>query len=269
MLAIVGVGLIGGSFALAARKARLFTEVVGIDRSPEHGAQALAAGIVDRMVDAVPAAASAVLLAVPSDQVASWLERLADHRGLIFDVASVKGPVLQAAGRRPARYVPAHPIAGSEFSGPGAARGDLFAEHLVVLTPDADTDAEAVIQLTRWWQQVGARVEHMSAEAHDQLFALTSHLPHLAAFAYMQLIEARHLPFAAGGFRDFSRIAASDPDMWAPVLRSNAGALLPRLDSLVAELQRMRQAIVADTDTELRGLLTAARDRRREFPVQP
>ena len=267
MLAIVGVGLIGGSFGLAARSAGLFDEIVGVDQKPEHLASAITIGLIDRSTAAVPPEAAAVLLAVPSNAVSGWLERLKDHDGLVFDAASVKAPVVNDPGPRPRRFVPAHPIAGSEQSGPTAARRSLFRDHLVVLTP-ADADSADVSTLKGWWEALGARVRCMAPEAHDELFALTSHLPHLAAFAYMQLIEAEHLAVAAGGFRDFSRIAASDPDMWVPVLRSNQSAVLAALDAYEAELERLRMAIRATDDEPLRALLADARERRRRYPTE-
>lgn len=268
MLAVVGVGLIGGSFALAARSAGLFSSVVGVDTNPVHLAAAQKAGIIDHGATTVPAEAEAVLLAVPSDRVADLLAELADHQGLVFDVASVKAPICSAGGPRPRRFVPAHPIAGAERRGPEAARGGLFADHLVVLTPTAATPEADVERLTGWWQALGARVQCMDAVAHDELFALTSHLPHLAAFAYMQLIEPQHLAYAAGGFRDFSRIAAADPDMWVPILRSNSGAVLAALSDLEAAFAEFRAAILAPEPEALRALLTQARDRRREYPVR-
>lgn len=268
MLAIVGVGLIGGSFALAARAAGLFDRIVGVDTNPVHLAAAQKAGIIDQGAAAVPEAAEAVLLAVPSDRVTGLLEELADHPGLVFDVASVKAPICAAPGPRPTRFVPAHPIAGAERRGPDAARSGLFADHLVVLTPTAATPEADVERLTGWWEALGARVQRMDAAAHDELFALTSHLPHLAAFAYMQLIKAEHLPFAAGGFRDFSRIAAADPDMWVPILRSNQTAILAVLDGLESAFAEFRAAIAAPQPAALRKLLESARDRRLEYPVR-
>jgi prephenate dehydrogenase len=264
-LAVVGLGLIGGSFALGARQAGLFDRIVGIDASAVHGEQALAAGLCDELASAVPPSADAVLVAVPSDAVAQALGALQDHPGLVFDVASVKGGILDGLAARPARYLPAHPIAGSERSGPGAARADLFAEHLVVLTPLADSAAADEALLTGWWQALGARVEHMSPAAHDRLFARTSHLPHLVAFAYMQLIEPEQLAYAAGGFRDFSRIAGADPAMWAPILQLNQRAVLGELAALRAALDQFEAAIGEQNPQALSTLLGAAQQRRQAF----
>ncbi|MEM6709933.1 MAG: prephenate dehydrogenase/arogenate dehydrogenase family protein [Pseudomonadota bacterium] len=267
-LAVVGVGLIGASFARAARAEGLFQSFVGVDRSEDHCQRAVAAGIVDTAVIDVPEDADAVLLATPIDQLPGWLEQLASHPGLVFDVGSTKAPLvarIEAGAPAPARFVPAHPIAGSERSGPDASRVDLFRDRLLVITPTANTAAADVDRLRGWWSAIGARVVTMDAQAHDQTFALTSHLPHLAAFAYMQLIDAEHLSYAAGGFRDFSRIAASDPDMWTPVLRANRTAVLEALGAYEAKLALLRDAIEADDEAALYGLLCAARDRRRQF----
>ncbi|MGA0839622.1 MAG: prephenate dehydrogenase [Pseudomonadales bacterium] len=268
-LAIVGTGLIGGSFALAARARGLFDHITGVDVHPQSAMEALALGIIDAVADAPPADSDAVLLAVPSDQVAAWVEVLAGHPGIVFDSASVKESVLDAVrariGRLPPRFVPAHPIAGSEASGPAAAIASLFQSHPVVLTPEIETDVEAVARVTGWWEGVGARVTRMSAAAHDQMLAVTSHVPHLVAFAYLQTVSPEHMRLAAGGFRDFSRIAASDPSMWAPILTQNGPAVLKALDELEAELRRLRALIAAGNREELVTLIEESRRRRRAF----
>lgn len=264
-LAVVGVGLIGGSFALAARAAGLFDPIVAVDQSPEHCEAALSLGICDAVEPEVPEDADAVLLALPSDRIAGQLAALSAHPGLVFDVSSVKAAVLAQSDRLPERFVPCHPIAGSERSGPSAARKDLFKDHLLVMTPIDRSSAADQATVSSWWQALGARVQTMTPEAHDRLFARTSHLPHLVAFAYMQLIETEQLAFAAGGFRDFSRIAASDPDMWTPILRMNRAALREELAQLQASLTHLGDALDAEDDAPLRALLSAAQARRRAF----
>ncbi len=264
-LAVVGVGLIGGSFALAARKAGLFSSIVGVDQDPEHLAQAQQLGICDAAAETVPSDADAVLVALPSDRVAQSLASLAQHQGLIFDVASVKAVLFEDSPRLPARYVPCHPIAGSERSGPLAANAELFQDHLLVMTPIAQSNSADLATVSGWWQALGARVQTMPAAEHDRLFARTSHLPHLVAFAYMQQIEEAQLAFAAGGFRDFSRIAASDPDMWTPILRMNRKAIRAELQQLQAALTELGEAVDAADEGPLRELLSTARRRRRAF----
>jgi cytidylate kinase len=272
-LAIVGTGLIGGSFALAARQAGWATEIVGIDADASRAAAAVAAGIVDQAASTVPVAADAVLLAVPCNRIADWVIRLADHPGIVFDAGSVKGPIIErvreALGAVPARFVPGHPIAGSERSGPAAAHAGLFDGHETILTPTPGTDPGAVEQVARWWQTLGARVTRMAAAEHDRILALTSHLPHLVAFAYLQRVAPAHLAHAAGGFRDFSRIAASDPAMWAPIFSLNRVAVLAELDGLQGELERIRALIAAGDEAGLAALIDHARTRRRAFQSAP
>lgn len=269
LLTVVGTGLIGGSFALGARTRNLFQTFVGVDPDPDNAEAALKFGIVDEIADEVPAASDAVLIAGPSDSVAGWVTRLADHPGILFDAGSVKGAILNAIseqlGRVPERFVPCHPIAGREVSGPGAANEDLFAERLVVQTPVAGTDPEALEQVAYWWRSLGARVESMDPELHDRTYALTSHLPHLIAFAYMQQIEPSHLNHAGGGFRDFSRIGASDADMWSAIFGLNREAVLAALAGFEEDLARLRKAIEADDEAAVRAFIAKASERRRGY----
>lgn len=269
LLTVVGTGLIGGSFALGARTRNLFQTFVGIDPDPGNAQSALSLGIVDEIADDVPAASDAVLIAAPSDAVAEWVVRLADHPGILFDAGSVKGAILDAIrgqlGEIPERFVPCHPIAGREVSGPGAANEDLFAERLVVQTPVAGTVPEAQEQVAYWWRSLGARVESMDPELHDRVYALTSHLPHLIAFAYMQQIEPAHLDHAGGGFRDFSRIGGSDPDMWSAIFGLNKDAVLAALAGFEADLADLRRAIEADDEEAVRDCIARASERRRGY----
>ena len=268
-LAVVGTGLIGGSFALAARAAGLCTQVIGVEPDVERGREALRLGLVDELAATVPDDADLIVLAVPSDRVAALIAGLHAHAGIVFDVASIKTPIVAAVraakGALPQRYVPCHPIAGSEASGPSAARADLFRGHAVVLTPQAETRPDAVAEVARWWWAVGASVSNMTPEAHDATLAVTSHLPHLIAFAYLQTIEPAHLAYAAGGFRDFSRIAASDPAMWAPIFVQNRAPVLAALDGVERELAHIRRLVETGDQQGLAGLIERARTRRRSF----
>lgn len=264
-LAVVGTGLIGSSFALAARQAGLFDDVVGIDPDRAQGERAVALGIVDRLADGVPAAADAVLLAGPTHTIAPWVERLADHAGIVFDTGSVKGAVLEvlrAGSGVPGRFVPCHPMAGSEKSGPAAADPALFAAAEVIVTPGPECDAAALATVTGWWQACGARVTAMDAATHDRLLAVTSHLPHLLAFAYLHQVTDEHLPHTAGGYRDFTRIGAADADMWAPIFRLNRDALLSALDGMEATLARARDLVQADEPLALVDFIREAGARR-------
>jgi prephenate dehydrogenase len=268
-LVVVGTGLIGSSFALAAREAGIFDEVLGVEPDEARGRRAIAAGIVDHLVPDVPPDADAVLLAVPCDLIPEWVAKLADHPGIVFDAGSVKGGVLDAVlalrGSLPSRFVPCHPIAGSEQSGPDAATPRLFAGQEIIVTPDAATAADAVARVSGWWRATGARVTHMTAAEHDETFAVTSHLPHLVAFAYLQGIDSDQLAHAAGGFRDFTRIGASEPAVWAPIFALNRHAVLAALDALQKDLERVRALIASDDRRALTELLADSRARRRGF----
>jgi prephenate dehydrogenase len=269
-LVIIGTGLIGGSFGLAARRQGLFERVVGIDPDPDRRSEALSLGIVDAVAESVPGDADAVLLAGPSQTIGAWVVRLADHPGVIFDAGSVKGAILaevrEQLGRIPARFVPCHPLAGSEESGPGAADGALFRDASVLLTPVAETDPAACRQVEAWWQRVGARVTRLGADEHDGILARTSHLPHLLAFAYLRLVADGHLVHSAGGFRDFTRIGAADASVWAPIFRLNRPALMAALDDLEAELAEARALLDVGDQAGLAAFIESAAERRRRRP---
>ncbi|MDZ7670760.1 MAG: prephenate dehydrogenase/arogenate dehydrogenase family protein [Gammaproteobacteria bacterium] len=267
LLAVVGTGLIGGSFALAARRQRLFDEIVGVEPDAAHGRRALALGLVDRLAEDVPPNADAVLLAGPSQTIAPWVVRLAGHAGVVFDAGSVKGAVLEqvrggCAGELPPRFVPCHPLAGSERSGPDAAAADLYRDAEVIVTPGSETDTAAVEQVSGWWRAIGARVLTMDPDSHDAILAVTSHLPHLLAFAYLQQVRDGHLPHTAGGFRDFTRIGAADADMWAPIFELNRTPLLAALDDLEASLIRARTLLNDADGGGLRDFIRQAGTRR-------
>ncbi|MCY3795662.1 MAG: prephenate dehydrogenase/arogenate dehydrogenase family protein [Gammaproteobacteria bacterium] len=261
-LAVVGTGLIGASFAKAARHRGLSSEIVGLDAEAEHAAAALRLGLIDRVVDAVPRDAAAVLLAVPVDGIADWVRRLADHPGTLFDVGSVKAPIIDSLRARdsalPPRYVPCHPIAGSERSGPEAADGDLFAGRQTVLTPVPETDPAAIDQVRALWRGVGADAQLMSAADHDRIMAVTSHLPHLLAFAYLEQVEAGHLPHTGGGFDDFTRIGTAAPNLWTSILGLNRGPLTAALAAFKDSLDRFERALANDDREALEALIDAA-----------
>jgi cyclohexadieny/prephenate dehydrogenase / 3-phosphoshikimate 1-carboxyvinyltransferase len=267
-LVIVGTGLMGGSFALAARECGLFAEIVGIEPDLQRAQSARRLGLVDDLVDSVPADADAVLLASPSQTIASWVARLAEHPAIVFDTGSVKGAVLtqvRAAGPMPPRFVPCHPLAGSERSGPQAADGALFRNNTVVLTPEAETDADAVERVAGWWLRLGAQVRYMSPERHDEVLARTSHLPHLLAFAFLRAVSDEDLGYGAGGFRDFTRIGAADADMWVPIFTLNRRAVLAALDAMEVELAHARRLLEHAGEAELKAFIAAAGERRRKF----
>ncbi len=265
-LAVVGTGLIGGSFAKAVRKQGLFDRIVGLDANPERAAEALRLGLVDEVAETVPAEAEAVLLAVPPAAVAPWVRSLSDHPGVVFDVGSVKGAVIESVRAfqpgLPSRYVPCHPIAGSERSGPQAADADIFVGRSVILTPEPETAPSAIEAAAGWWRAVGADVHLMAATRHDELLAVTSHLPHLLAFAYLEQVDAEHLTHVGAGFEDFTRIGAADPELWAGIFRLNRTPLLAALQVLKGSMDRLERALAHDQADDLNAMLATAAKRR-------
>ena len=259
-LAIVGCGLMGGSVALALRRAGLVRHIAGYSRSPASSRRAVELGVIDEAcVSAAEAArgAEVVLLSVP---VASTLEVLESIRtalapaALCMDVGSTKRDVVTAArtalGADVAGFVPAHPIAGKERAGVDAADADLYRDRRVILTPLAETDPERTRRARTLWEAMGAVVSDMSPEEHDRAFAAVSHLPHLLAFAYVAAVArqpegARMLQLAGPGFRDFTRIAGAEPAMWRDILLANRDEVLAQAASFRHMLGEMERALVA------------------------
>jgi prephenate dehydrogenase len=277
-LAIVGAGLIGGSFALALKQAGAVREVVGVGRSAASLEQAQQRGLIDRAVDwAAAGQADCILLAMPVGDTEAVLKNLVPHLkpgAIVTDAGSTKLNVIAAArsalGTRFADFVPGHPIAGSEQSGPLAARADLYQGKKVVLTPQADTRADALATVQALWEAAGAQVETLEAALHDRVFAAVSHLPHLAAFALVDELTQRadgdtFFRFAASGFRDFTRIAGSSPEMWRDIALANRTALLTELDAYLAALQVLRQAVDAEDAEALLKMFSRARNARENW----
>ncbi len=280
-LGIVGLGLIGASLAAGLKQRQAPVTIVGADQSDETLAEALRLGYIDEICDdpsALCERCDLIVLAVPVLSLEAVLTRLAPSlkqgNTRVTDVGSVKRVVTDAAetvfGERPPWLVPGHPIAGSEYSGVGAANPDLYANHQVILTPEERTDPEAVKQVSWLWEQVGATVETMTVERHDEVLAATSHLPHLLAFSLVDSLahesekyEIFH--YAAGGFRDFTRIAASDPTMWHDIFLSNDRATLDVLDRYIDHLGQVRQALAERNGDELFSVFTRAKKARDHF----
>lgn len=267
-LAIIGVGLIGGSAALAMRQAGQAGEIVGVGRDSKSLQQAVDLGAIDKAetLDVAVRNADLILLATPVGQFSALMHQIdsiAPPHAVITDAGSTKGDVAAAARQHLAthirRFVPAHPIAGAEKSGITAARTELFTGKNVVITPLAETDTDALGKVSAFWHACGANLSTMSVEAHDRIFAAVSHLPHLLAFALVDDIarrpDAEHvLSFAASGFRDFSRVASSSPEMWRDISLANREALLDEIDAYQTELALLRR-MVADRDGEALGTL--------------
>ena len=277
---VVGLGLIGGSFAASLKKADGSLRIVGLDQQPSAIDDALALGVIDHgassLLEAV-SEAQIIMLSVPMLSMKPVLAELAqcDLSGkIITDAGSCKGALLKAAtevfGSVPENLVPGHPIAGSEKSGVTAARDDLFLAHNVLLTPLTTTSSEAVAKVKKLWELCGARVGCMDVEHHDQVLALTSHLPHYIAFSLVDTLAGEPenqavFQYAAGGFRDFTRIAGSDPVMWHDVALSNKEAVLESLDLFTDGLSRLRRAIEHGDSQELLGTFERARGAREHF----
>lgn len=279
-LVVVGLGLIGGSFAKGLKESGLCREVVGVDLDAQSRRLAVELGVVDRCEDTLAAAcvgADIIQLAVPilaMEKLLGVLAKLDLGNAVLTDVGSAKGNVVRAAreafGVMPPRFVPGHPIAGSEQSGVEASNTELFKRHKVILTPLAETDPLALALVDRLWSTLGADVEHMQVERHDEVLAATSHLPHLLAFGLVDSLAKRNenldiFRYAAGGFRDFTRIAGSDPVMWHDIFLANREAVLRTLDTFRSDLDALRDAVDAGDGHQLLGVFTRARVAREHF----
>ena len=278
-VAVIGVGLIGGSFALALKEAKACGHVIGAGRDAANLRLARERGVIDSVAaDAVAAAhgADLVLVAAPVAQFPRIFHDIATVLGprtLITDGGSTKRDVVAAAtalGKKIAQFVPAHPIAGAEKSGAGAASADLYRGKRVVLTPLAANSETTIRKVQEVWTACGARITRMDPNEHDALLAAVSHLPHLLAFALVREIAARPnagqlFSMAAGGFRDFTRIASSHPEMWRDICIANRDNLLRELDRYTADLQVMRTLLEAGDDAGMERVFTQARDARNRW----
>jgi len=274
-LAVIGVGLIGGSFALALKQAKAVTHVVGVGRNAANLKLALELGIIDSSApDPATAARGAdlILISTPVAQFPAVLASLADAKAIITDGGSTKRDVIAAArkalGKRISQFVPAHPIAGAEKSGAAAASADLFRGKRVVLTPLEENSQQSISKVEEAWKACGANVSRMNAEEHDAVLATVSHLPHLLAFALVHEVARREnsaqlFSFAAGGFRDFTRIASSDPEMWRDICAANRDRLLDELSRFSKKLDRIKALL--DDPTGLEKLFAEARAAREQW----
>ncbi len=279
-VAVLGVGLIGGSFALALRTAGACATVVGVGRNPGNMRVAKERGIVDSVETDVAVAvrdADLVLVAAPVAQFPDLFARVVPGlapSALVMDAGSTKQDVVAAAraalGVRIAQFVPAHPIAGAEHSGAAAAKADLFAGKRVVLAPLAENPAGLVERAAAAWEACGARISSMSAAEHDAVFAAVSHLPHVLAYALVHEFAGREnsgqlFGYAAGGFRDFTRIASSYPEMWRDICVANRDALVTELDRYVEKLRALRVPLAAGDGVALEAVFDQARNARNRW----
>jgi prephenate dehydrogenase len=261
VVAIVGVGLIGGSLALALKEAGVAGRILGFDLDQHNLVQALQLGIIDHACSGAEElfVADLIFLATPVLAMPAALTAIAPHLkpgAILTDGGSVKGAVISALEpllSPTLRYVPGHPISGTERSGAQAAFATLFRGKRCILTPTECTDPQALALVTALWQAVGSEVMLMDAEKHDRILAAISHLPHMVAYALVNAVgsydryEENILLYSAGGFRDFTRIASSDPTMWRDIALTNRDALLEMIERFEADLAQLKEAIrIAD-----------------------
>jgi cyclohexadieny/prephenate dehydrogenase len=278
-LALIGVGLIGSSIARAARAEKLVGTIVATARSAQTRRRVMELGIADQVVETNAAAvegADLVIMCIPVGQCGVAAREIAPHlapEAIVSDVGSVKAQVLRdMAPHLPSgvHFVPAHPVAGTEYSGPDAGFAELFVGRWCILTPPASADAGAVKRLSSFWSGLGAKVATMSAEHHDLVLAITSHVPHLIAYTIVgtaddlsAVTRSEVLQYSAGGFRDFTRIAASDPTMWRDVFLANKTGVLEMLGRFNRDLVTLTNAIEAADGDTLFNLFTRTRAIRR------
>ncbi|MGN6578498.1 MAG: prephenate dehydrogenase [Bordetella sp.] len=279
VLAVVGVGLIGGSFAAALRRAGQVGRVLGVGRDPRSLERARELGLIDEAVSVAEAAqrADLAMLAAPVGSLGGLLVQMRAHLkpGIVLtDAGSTKAEVEQAArqalGERIDCFVPGHPIAGAERTGPGAADADLYRDRNVVLCPLPENTPQAVEQVRLAWQDCGARLLEMDAGLHDRMLACVSHIPHFLAAVYVAQVAGepdaeRRLGLAGSGFRDFTRIAAGSPEMWRDIFLSNRSAMQAELAAVRAVLDQAEQALAAGDGAALLDLLQRASSTRRDW----
>jgi prephenate dehydrogenase len=279
-LCVIGVGLIGGSLARALRDAGFCQEVVGAGRNPQNLQTAVDLGVIDRYeTDLASAVAGAdmVVVSVPLGAMAAVFDAINGHlasHAVLTDAGSAKGSVIDAARQAfdglPASFVPGHPIAGIEQSGVEASFASLYQGRRVILTPLPDTDTHAVDRVRDMWEAAGAEVVEMDPVHHDAVLAATSHLPHVLAYALVESLarlsdDDEVFDYAAGGFRDFTRIASSDPVMWRDICLANGDAIQLMIEHFVADLQELTTAIENRDGQQLLDIFTSAKAARDRY----
>lgn len=282
-LAIVGCGLMGGSFALAMKKAGLVRKVVGFSPSERSRHLALERSVVDQAFDQLPAAiegADLVLIAVPVSHMKSTFATIRpslSESALILDVGSTKCDVIEAAqaglGDKLKQWLPCHPIAGKEKAGIEHAEANLYRDRPLILTPMGVNSPSQIKRATALWEALGSRVHLMSPQDHDETFAAVSHLPHMLAFAYLlglmgQADHPQWMDRAGPGFRDFTRIAASDPVVWRDILMANASHVLTQSEHFSEALQALNQALRSGDAQALQALIQQASERRSKWQLE-
>lgn len=281
-LVVIGVGLIGGSFALALRNAGMVKHIVGLGRSQENMQRALELGIIDEIASSSASAlkdADFVLLATPGGQISNIMAQIAPYLTpgtIVSDVGSTKQDIITAARTHLAQhlthFVPCHPIAGTEFSGAEAASVHLFRDKHLIITPLAENNDQVIELVTTLWQHCGTKISCMSADQHDRVLATISHLPHILAFTLMSHVRAsiedkpeEILHFAGSSFRDCTRIASSSPEMWRDICLANREALLKQIDAYQKELTALRTTLANHNGEALEKVFANAGETRQQW----
>ncbi len=276
-VSVIGLGLIGGSIAAGVKQQGLAASVCAWDANTTSLTLGLDLGVIDSIAEDIheaTARADLIILAVPVQSMEQVLRDIDLKDQVITDVGSVKGVTVAAArrvfGELPENFIPGHPIAGSEKQGVLAADPNLFRRHKVILTPEETSNPAAIASVEKLWSALGADVVRMSASHHDDVLAQTSHLPHLLAYALVDTLSAggdslEVFEYAAGGFRDFSRIAASDPTMWSDVFQANKAPLVQVLDQYLLKLEMLKQLIESGDVDQIKDLLSRAKTARDHF----
>jgi 3-phosphoshikimate 1-carboxyvinyltransferase len=276
-VSVIGLGLIGGSIAAGIKQQGLASSVSAWDANAASLALGHDLGVIDSIaadIHEATAQADLIILAVPVQSMEQVLRDIDLKDQVITDVGSVKGIAVEAArrvfGKLPENFIPGHPIAGSEKHGVVAADPNLFRQHKVILTPEEASNPAAIARVEKLWRGLGADVVRMSVSHHDDVLAQTSHLPHLLAYALVDTLSAggdslEVFEYAAGGFRDFSRIAASDPTMWSDIFQANKEPLVQALDQYLLKLETLKQLIESGEADQIKDLLSRAKVARDHF----
>lgn len=279
-MCIIGVGLIGGSVARASRKNKLCEEIIGFGRQEAHLKKAVELGVIDSYqlsIDRAIADADIVVICSPVGSYRTLFHDLKGHWNdncLYTDVGSTKGSVINALtdvlGFVPSNFVPAHPIAGSEQNGVEASVDNLFENKRAIITPLEQTGSTQLAACKAWWLGMGAVVSEMTSEHHDEVFAATSHLPHILAYSLVELLKNKQdereiFEYAAGGFKDFTRIASSDPDMWSDICLANGPQLVRLLEELEQQNREISKLIASEDKQGLLDIFKSAQTAREYF----
>lgn len=269
-LTVVGLGLIGGSMAIDLRKSRFAKEFIGVDNRPEHAAEALKLGIVDRIADFESGIAEAdlILLALPVDQIIALLPNVLDlisQSSTVVDVGSAKRQIVASIADHPLRgnFVATHPMAGTENSGPGAAIAELFSGKLTIICDQEQSRPQHLALVEKMYQSLGMSTAYMSSDEQDHTTAFVSHLPHAAAFALANAVLAKEdgsiiFDLASGGFQSTVRLAKSSPEMWAPIFRQNSDYVIEAVTTYIHHLKEFKEALKHSDDSQLFNLICEA-----------